>query len=222
MYYKNIGIAPAFKEHRKEYLAGILALAAALVALSRFAVRKMVPRNVVELSDITRGLNKNGINQEFAEQAKEKILLPIMSVKKGQWRTLFEEDFANGMIIAGKDAKIHSQAFVEHASALGIRCLEVSPRISKKQNIISNIYRAVSEAKASVRFNPTNCVIIDIGNIDRAFTMTRSKASRQDVSKIENTLTSLPKGIMWTGWTTNTDKIPYYYNNTPTQLFLLP
>lgn len=221
MYYKNIGISPAFKEHKKEYLAGLIASIVALGALSRFAIKKITPRSAVEVADKALGLNKPGINQEFAERVKDKILLPIVSVKKGQWKMLFEENFANGMIVAGEGAEFNSKALIEHAEELGIQCLKLNPNVKGKQNIISNIYKIVAEAKDAIRFNRKNCVIIDIGNLDKAFTMSKSKLSTKEVSKIENTLTTLPRGIIWSGWTTNTEKIPYYYNNTPTQVFML-
>lgn len=221
MYYKKIGVLPAFKEHKTEYIAGIAASLVAIIALSRFAARKITPRSVVEIADRSLGLNKKGINKEFAEDVKDKILHPLMTVKSGQWKRLFEGEFANGMIIAGEEAEAHSKAFVEHAEKLGIQCFKIDSCIEGKQNILTNIYRAISEAEEVTRFNRKNCVIIDIGNLDKALTMSNSKSIKKDLSKVEAKLTSLPRGIVWSGWTNNTEKIPYYYNNTPTEIFLL-
>ena len=222
MYYKKIGILPAFKEHQGEYIAGIFASILALTALSMFAVKKSIPKSVVEIGKKQVGLNKKGVDKEFAEGAKDKILYPLMSVKKGQLRRLFDEQFASGMIVAGKEAEYNSQAFIEHAEALGIQCFRVDPKIEGKQNVLSNIYKIIADAKKAVGFSRKNCVIVDIGNIDKAVTMNKTKANKQDLSKIEKALTSLPRGVVWSGWTTSADKIPYYYNNTPTKLFFLP
>lgn len=218
-YTRNSNYKPTFNDHKQEYTAGLLAFAAAVIALSRFLIKNSTPKSVVEIADKTLGLNKSEISKEFAESIKEKILYPIMSVKKGKLSLLMSRDFANGIIISGDNANKHSEAFIEQAEKLGIKVLKINDTSKSKANIKNAIYKAIAEAKKITKNDHKECVIIDLGEMDKAFKLSRTKAVKNNMSKIEKKITSLHNGIIWSGWTKNSNQIPYYYYNESTQLF---
>lgn len=200
-----------FSWHKKEFIAGFLALIAAIYSLSRFSSRNTTPKNIVELFDKGIGLNKVDGETSIVHQLKEKILYPIMSINEGYTSLLRKRDLKTGVIIGGERAKEVYQAFVEHAKALGIECIDIR---SEGRNRAKEVNKAINSAFKFHVENKNKCVIVNIGDIG-AFSKLRPSKTNPE-SNIEKRLQDMPKGIVWVGWTEKTKNLPYFYNNTPT------
>ena len=205
-------------EHRKEFVAGMLAILTAGTVLSAFFIKNTTPKNIIEIAGENIGLNKPEIGSEFTKYAKDKILYPIMSIKNG----FKNVKFPMGLITTGEASESHSSALIEHAEELGIKCIKIKSNSKHKNKLISKVYKAIEVAKEHTQNNKSDCVIIDVGNIGNLFNMKKYKVKKEDVSRIEKELTSLPKRIMWSGWSESAEEIPYYYHLTPTKIYLLP
>ena len=209
-------LAPAkhsFKEHKKEYFGGFLALVAAGFALSRFAARNTTPKNIVELADRTMGLNKIKGSRRTIAQLKDAIFYPIMSVMNGEKRVL-RGDFKTGLIIGGKSQdKLEEfvSAFMEHGKELRIHCVEL--KSPKKSNRLKEVHKALDKA-IQYHQETGECVIVNIG--DLAAVSKHNVAKTNYASNLEERLATMPKGVLWTAYTTEADNLPYFYNNLPT------
>lgn len=202
----------SFKEHKYQYLGGILALIAAGISLSKFAGRNSTPKSVVEIANKTLGLNKIKHSKRSITQIKEKIFYPIMSYINGEKRVM-KGDFKTGLIIGGKNQEKLEEfvgAFMEHAKELNIHTIEINPL---KSNKAKEVHKALD--KAIDFYNQNNeCVIVNIGDLTAVSKHSVSKT--RCVSNIEERLSDMPKGVLWTAYTTKTDRLPYFYNNIPT------
>lgn len=201
------------KSHKREYFAGLLTLFAAGVALSKFLTRNKVPKEVVEVADKAVGLNKiKGCPRTIA-QVKEAILYPMMSVMHGEKRPL-RGDFKTGLIIGCKNQdKVEEfvSGFMEHCKELRIHCIEL--KSPKKTNRLKEVHKALDKAIEYHRATG-ECVVVNIG--DLAAVSNHNVAKTNYSSKLEERLAMMPKGVLWTAYTTASDQLPYFYNNIPT------
>lgn len=202
----------SFKEHKLEYLGGFLALVSAGFALSKFLTRNKTPKNIVEIADKAIGLNKVKGCPRTITQVKEAILYPMMSVMHGEKRPL-RGDFKTGLIVGCKNQEKVSEfvsSFIEHCKELRIHCVEVN---TKKANRLKEVHRALDKALEYHRATG-ECVVVNIG--DLAAVSNHNVAKTNYSSKLEERLALMPKGILWTSYTTKADNLPYFYNNIPT------
>ena len=218
LYMPNENYKPKFstKSHKKEYLAGILAAALAIFSIKKFAARQTVSKNIVEIADETIGLNKIKGCKRTIKQLKEKILYPVILLDE---KKILKHNLRTGLLISNENntkAKRFVDAFMEHAKTLGIHCEELkSPR---KKNRLKEVYKALAAAK-EYHERTGQCAIVNIGDIGK---ITNMNVSKFDVaSNIEKNIEKTPKGIIWAGWTTETQNIPYFYNNLPTLIVKL-
>ena len=211
MYQKNEQFKYSLKEHKWEYLGGLLAVGAAIFSLTRFATHNFTPKNIVEIADKAKGLNKLKHQENVVRQVKEQLLYPVMSVENGHWRTLADPDFNSGVLFAGKNSEEVYEALREHAKELGIHTIDI--RASKK-NRLKEVHKALDLALEYKAENKTNCVIVNIGDLGRASKMKASKTDSK--SNLEKRLTALPRGVIWNAWTEEVRDVPYFYNNTNT------
>ena len=203
----------SFKENRLEYIGGFLALVSAGIALSKFLTRNKVPKDVVEIADKAVGFNRiKGCPRTIA-QVKEAILYPMMSVMHGEKRPL-RGDFKTGLIVGCKHQdKVEDfvAGFMEHCKELRIHCVEL--KSPKKTNRLKEVHKALD--KAIAYHNATGeCVVVNIG--DLAAVSNHNVAKTNYSSRLEERLALMPKGVLWTAYTTKADNLPYFYNNIPT------
>lgn len=215
LYTANPNFKPksAVKENKFNYVAGFLALCLALASLNKFFGKSSIPKTVVELNRRNAGFNKIDFGQRTTELLKNKILYPMKSLLLGD-RNVLNNDFKTGLIIADPDeAKLNNyvRAFIDHAESTGIH-IEKIKYPTKKQRI-KEVHKALD--KAIEYYKQTGeCVIVNIGDLAKISNMKISKV--ESSSNLEKRLAEMPKGILWTAWTTAGEKLPYFYNNIPT------
>ncbi len=203
----------SFKEHRSNYIAGILALGVAVASLKKFIGRKSISKDVVELADKTLGLNKIKGCKRTVMQLKDKILYPMKALLLGDQKVL-RNDFKTGLIIADANpekSKQLSEALIEHAENIGIHCIGIaSPR---RKNRIKEVHKALDAAINYHKYSGKS-VIVNIGDLGSISNLKVAKT--ESASNLEKRLAQIPKGVLWSAWTTAVDKLPYFYNNIPT------
>lgn len=201
------------RDNKFNYVAGLLALGLALLSLNKFFGKSSIPKSVVEISRKNAGFNRLNFGQRTTELIKNKILYPMKSLLLGDCNVL-NDDFKTGLIIADADeAKLNTylRAFFDHAEAIGIHCEKL--RYPSKKQRIKEVHKALD--KAIEYHNQTGgCVIVNIGDLAKISNLKVSKL--ESSSNLEKRLAEIPKGVLWTAWTTAGDKLPYFYNNIPT------
>lgn len=218
MYTLNESYRPTFKEHKGEYIGGILAFAAAAACLAKFAARNTTPKNVVEIADKAIGLNKITGQDRAIAQLKDKILYPIMSLKN---ESINKNQLRTGLIIGDEDPEKVKQvydAFIEHSKKLGIRCLKVPDDIKMSKKTLRKLLHAVLDHIAKMSKVNDEFILVGIGDLENIASMNVSKVKM--ASNLEKKLANIPPGsVTWVATTSHPDKLPYFYNNLPT-LFL--
>ena len=211
LYEKHKTTINLFSWHKKEFIAGFFALAAAIYSLTRFAGRNTTPKNAVELFGSGVGLNIFPKNDTIVRLLKEKILYPAISINKGYAPLLKRKDLKTGLIIGGEGAEAYTKALFEHAKALGIECIDLR---TQGGNRLKEVNKAISAALERHAEDKNKCVMVEIGDIGAFSKLISSKTSPE--SNIEKRLQNIPKGVIWVGWTEKSKSLPYFYNNTPT------
>lgn len=201
------------KLYKSDYLGGFLALCATAFALSKFKARITTPKSAVEIADKAIGFNKLKGSKRAIHQIKEAIFYPMMCLKNGEKRIL-KGDFKTGLIIGNREEekiKNFIDAFIEHAKKIDIHCVEL--KAPQKANRTKEAHKAIDEA---IEFNKRTgeCVIVNLG--DLSLISNHNVAKTNFASNLEERLAKMPKGILWTAYTTKVNKLPYFYNNLPT------
>ena len=215
LYTANENYKPKYmlKEHKYSYLAGVLAIITAAACLKKFTGRNSIPKDVVELADKTLGLNKLKSCGRTVTQLKENILYPMKCLQLGD-KNILREDFKTGLIIADESpakARQVVSALLEHAESIGIHCEKLA--FPQKKNRVKEVHKAIN---AALKYHQETgkCVIVSIGDLAQ---MSNLKVCKTEYcSNIEKRLAEMPKGVLWTAWTTASDNLPYFYNNLPT------
>lgn len=203
----------AIKENRLNYIAGILALGVVVLSFKKFFGKSAIPRSIVELDGKTSGFNRLNFGARTTELLKRKILYPMKCLALGD-RKVLNQDFKTGLIIADDDVlkvRNYVRALIDHAEAIGIHC-EKLKYPSKKQRL-KEVHKALDKA-IEYHSQTGQCVIVNIGDLGKISNLKISKLETS--SNLEKRLAEMPKGVLWTAWTTEGDKLPYFYNNLPT------
>lgn len=203
----------SFKENKANYIAGLAAAVLAVISLKKFFGRNTIPKSVAELSRKNSGLNKIDFGDRTSNLLKEKILYPMKCILMGDNRVL-HKDMNTGLILADSDPvklDTYIKAFLSHAKALGIEVVEIKYPNKKQQQ--KEVYKALNKA---LQYNKETGmpVIVNIGNLGKISNLKISKM--ESSSNLEKRLARIPKGILWTAYTTDGEKLPYFYNNIPT------
>ncbi len=201
-----------FKDNKIDLLGGFLAIGVAIFAFKKFfSVRRSIPKNVVDLSD--KGLDKLDFGKRTSNVLKEQIFYPMKAILMGD-KKQFNKNIKTGLIISGTDeqkVKSYVEAFLNHAKALGIH-IETIKNPNKKQQI-KEAYKAL--LKGIEHYKETGqCTIVNIRDLGKISNLKISKL--ESSSNLEKLLARTPKGVLWTAWTTQGDRLPYFYNNIPT------
>lgn len=202
-----------FKDNKADLIGGLIAIGLAFFSFKKFFGRNSIPKSVVELSNKKAGLGKLEFGERTSSLLKDQILYPMKAILLGDSR-LLDKDLKTGLIIADKDeAKVKSyvKAFLSHAKELGIHIEEI--KYPNKKQPLKDVHKAISNALA--HFGATGeCTIVNIGDLGKISNLKVGKM--ESASNIEKRLAQMPKGVLWTAWTTAGDRLPYFYNNIPT------
>lgn len=206
-----------FKDHKLEYLGGILAGALALISLSKFSAAKTLPKSIIEIEGLNNGLNKIADNSFAVKVLKENILYPLKSVELGEHHLLKRNDFKTGVIISSKDAQKAQRikdALMEHLDKLGFKVYSINDTDKiKTTNKVARAHKTVNKANEMFQEN----TYISIADIDDLSKITNLKANKTKCSsKLEKKLIDQNPGTLWVSWTDQVDNIPYFYNNKST------
>lgn len=202
-----------FKENKADLIGGLIAVGLAIFSFRKFFGKNDFPQTIVELANNKSGLEKLDFGKRTSSVLKEQILYPMKALLLGDKRQL-NRDLKTGLIIADTDEaklKTYVKAFLSHAKELGIHVVEAK-YLNKKQPL-KEVHKALDNALAYYA-STGQATIVNIGNLGK---ISNLKVGKMDmVSNIEKRLAQMPKGILWTAWTTAGDRLPYFYNNIPT------
>ena len=202
-----------FKEHKIEYIGGLVAAGLAILSLKKFFGRNMIPQSVVEPKNRQSALNRLIFGGRTTAMIKEKILYPMKAVLMGDKR-LLDADMKTGLILADTDEiklKTYIKAILSHARAIDIHVEEI--KYPDKKHRLKEVHKALNNAIAHYK-STGECTIVNIGDLSRISNLKVGKM--ESCSNIEKRLAETPKGVLWIARTTSCDSLPYFYNNLPT------
>lgn len=212
------------------FTTAFLAVSAVIIALLNLGKRPKFPKNIVEISELNKGLNKIKNQDKVINEIKTKFIYPIKAADSGDTKITESSHYNSGIIIAGKSEKELKQindALKEHFEYLNIDTSTINSTISrkkdgqiitknlKKNTIVKNVYKEIEKAKN--KFKETGrYTIISLGKFDDITCVQITKSKK---SKIDNLILNLSNkdntGIIWTAWTTEAKSIPIYLNDLP-------
>lgn len=207
-----------FKANTFKIVTALLAALAVGITLINIKGKNQFSKNIVEVKDKLKGLNKITKYKKAVEDLKEYALYPLMSTIKGDKTFLNNNELKSGIIIGGKnttESKKVIQAFCEHAKALGIRCIDDMPAKLKQKNEKRRwVFSALKEANQHFK-RTKEYTIINIGNIN---SLADFKEYKPTMSKVESFLKELDQktypGVLWIAHQ-GQGTLPYYFNNMP-------
>lgn len=216
--------------HHYSFATAAIAVSAVLIALLRLGKRQKFPDNIVEISDLTKGLNKIKNQEKIIYEIKSKFIYPIKASSMGDIKMADGLDFKNGIVITGNNKNQLEQitdALKEHFEYLDIDTAKVKSQISrekdgkaiiknlKKNTIAKHVYNEIEKAKEKYK-TTGRYTVINMGELDN---ITNVQITKSKNSKIDEQLLSLTNektpGIMWMAWTTETKTIPIYFKDLP-------
>lgn len=202
-----------FKNNKADLIGGLVALGLAFFSFKKFFGRNAIPKSVVELENKKSGLDKLTFGNRTSKLLKDKILYPMKAILMGD-KSFLAKDLKTGLIIADADevlVKTYLKAFLSHAKELGIHIEEL--KYPNKKLPLKDVHKAIDNA--ITHYNATGqCTIVNIGNLEKISNLKIGKM--ENSSNLEKRLAGMPKGVLWTAWTTAGDRLPYFYNNIPT------
>ncbi len=210
---------------------GVLALCAVLVTLFNLKGPKRLPENVVEITNLKKGLNKIQGLPNTVENLKKTILYPLQCAVKGNKAINLNKKFKSGVILTGAKAdKLEeiTNALAEHTKELGINTVDIPHTLTrtnslgktftkklKRNQINKNIYTELQKAKTN--YNEKGAyTVINLGNIDDLTDLEIIKSQKSNIEAVLENLNSKSfPGVIWTGWTTKTKSLPLFLSNLP-------
>ncbi len=216
---------------RFKIMTGILALGAVLITLFNLKGPKKFPENIVEITNLQKGLNKIKDFPNTVDSLKKNIIYPLQCAIKGDKRITLSKKFKSGVILTGvkseKLAEINN-ALAEHTKELGITTIDIPHNVTRtnsfgktftkklKRNQINKIvYTELQNAKT--RYNETgDYTIINLGNIDDLTNLEIIKSQKSNLeAMLENLNSKSFPGVIWTGWTNKSKSLPLFFSNLP-------
>lgn len=210
---------------------GILALCAVIVTLFNLKGPKKLPENVVEITNLKKGLNRIEEFSNTVENLKKNILYPLQCAVKGNKAITLSKKFKSGIILTGAKAdKLEeiTNAFAEHTKELGINTVDIPHTLTrtnslgktftkklKRNQINKNIYTELQKAKTNYNEKGTYTVI-NLGNIDDLTDLEIIKSQKSNIeAMLENLNSKSFPGVIWAGWTTKSKSLPLFLSNLP-------
>lgn len=221
------------KHDAKKFKIGtaVLALCAVLITLFNLKGPKKLPENIVEITNLKKGLNKIQNFPNTVENLKKNILYPLQCALKGDKRITLSQKYKSGIILTGNKAdnlKEITNALAEHTKELGINTVNIQHSITrenslgktftkklKRNQINKNIYTELQKAKT--KYNETGeYTVINLGNIDDLTNLEIIKSQKSNFeAMLENLNSKSFPGVVWAGWTTKTKSLPLFLSNLP-------
>ncbi len=223
------------KDHNKMLKQYSLATAssaviAVCVALFNLGRKHKFPKNIVEIPDLDKGLNKIKNQDKFIRTVKTKFLYPLKALILGDNRLRKSRKLKTGIVITGNTSDIKDvyNAFSEHISELKIDVVKINPQISRKTKdgkiifkdkkrttIVKEFKKEIDKAKEKFRQTGKYTVIF-LGELDNATNMYIAKSKH---SKFDEYLINLTKdktsGVIWAAYTSNGKTLPIYFKDLP-------
>ena len=209
---------------------GLAALSAVIVTLFNIGRKKQLPYNIVEISDLSKGLNKIKTNEKLVESIKNDFIYPVKAFLSGDKKIKSSVNYKSGLILTGSNYKSleqMSEALCEHFNELNIRTVSISStakRIKDGVEIETPLRRNTLNKRvfkeiiaASKKYNEHGVfTVINLGNLDK---LTDLKIVKSQKSNFEKLLAKLSNdehsGVVWVGWTTKQKAIPLFLNDLP-------
>lgn len=207
-----------------------LAVSAVMIALYNLGSKQRFHRNIVEVPNLSKGLNKIKEHEEAIDLIKTKFIYPIKATNLGDEKIIKTKQYKTGLIITGEDKnglrKI-SDALKEHFEMLDIDTIFLKQSVRKekdgkeylrrmrKNELVKKFYTEVEKAKEKYK-QTGKYTVISLGKFEdfTSLRITKSTQSRTDelISKI--TQKDAP-GVIWFAWTTESTSLPIYLSNLP-------
>lgn len=210
---------------------GILALAAVLVTLFNLRGPKKLPENIVEITNLKKGLNRINDYPNTVEELKTKVLYPLQCAVKGNKQIKYSKKFKSGIILTGENDEILKnimEAFAEHTKELGIDTVNIPHTISRKnthgktftKNLKRNeinkiIFNELKKAKNKYD-EQGKYTVINLGNISKLTDLKIIKSQKSNFeAMLENLNSKSYPGVVWSGWTTKSKSLPLFFSDLP-------
>ena len=217
---------------------GILALCAVIVTLFNLKGPKKLPENVVEITNLKKGLNRIEGFSNTVENLKKNILYPLQCALSanphsltGAWLSgQVQNALPRRHFNAAKADKLEeiTNAFAEHTKELGINTVDIPHTLTrtnslgktftkklKRNQINKNIYTELQKAKTNYNEKGTYTVI-NLGNIDDLTDLEIIKSQKSNIeAMLENLNSKSFPGVIWAGWTTKSKSLPLFLSNLP-------
>ncbi len=232
MYTADLAHINSKHDSRKFKVAtGLLALAAVIITLFNLKGPKKLPENIVEITDMKKGLNRIKDSPNTVEELKNKVLYPLKCAIEGNKEITLSKKFKSGVILTGdKEEKLAEimNAFAEHTQELGIKTVNIAHTSSrtnaqgktftrrlKRNEINKNIFYELKNAKKRYD-NEGKYTVINLGDIGRLTDLQIIKSQKSNFeAMLENMNSKSYPGVVWSGWTTKSKSLPLFFSDLP-------
>ncbi len=232
MYTADLARIKSKHETQKFKIAtGILAFAAVVITLFNLKGPKRLPENIVEITDLTKGLNRIKNYPKTVEELKSKIIYPLKCAVEGNKEITLSKKFKSGVILTdSKEDKLAEimNAFAEHTEALGIKTVNISHTSErtnskgktfikklKRNEINKNIFKELKKAKQRYE-EEGKYTVINLGDIGRLTDLQIIKSQKSNFeAMLENLNSKSYPGVIWSGWTTKSKSLPLFFSDLP-------
>lgn len=210
-------------------VTGLLALTAVGVTLFNLKRAQKFPKDIIELPNMEKGLNKITDFHKTVNDLKSKFMYPLKcAIMSGQENP---KKFKSGVIFINESKtpteKVMS-AFLEHLNELEIDTETVHTlgyktcsdgvkilRELKRNEIVKEVFSLVKRAEQKY-IDEGKYTVINLGNLEK---LTRLRAVKSQKSNIEQLLEDISnnkyKGVLWAAESTNHEAMPLFFNNLP-------
>lgn len=210
-------------------VTGLLALTAVGVTLYNLKHSQKFPKDIIELPNMEKGLNKITDFHKTVNDLKTKFLYPLKcAIMSGEENP---KKFKSGVIFINESntptEKVMS-AFIEHLNELEIDTVNINTlayktdtngkkylKELKRNEIVKDVFGKVQ--KAEQKFNSEGkYTVINLGSLEN---LTRLRAVKSQKSNIEQLLEDISnnkyKGVLWVAESKNHEALPLFFNNLP-------
>lgn len=210
-------------------VTGLLALTAVGVTLYNLKHSQKFPKDIVELPNMEKGLNKITDFHKTVNDLKTKFLYPLKcAIMSGEENP---KKFKSGVIFINESntptEKVMS-AFIEHLNELEIDTISINsidykssskgekiPKELKRNEMVKEVFSLVKKSEQKYT-DEGKYTVINLGNLEK---LTRLKAVKSQKSNIEQLLEDISnnkyKGVLWVAESKNHEALPLFFNNLP-------
>jgi len=207
-----------------------IAVSAVMIALYNLGSKQKFHRNIVEVPNLSNGLNKIKEHDDVIDLIKSQFIYPIKAADLGDNKIVKSKKYKTGLIITGDDKYVLrkiNDALKEHFDKLEIDTVvlkqplhaekdghQYTRRLLKKE-LINKFYTEVEKAKEKYK-QTGKYTVISLGKFED---FTRLRIAKPNHSKTDELITQItPKnspGVIWFAWTTESTSLPIYLSNLP-------